>query len=120
MARGMVRRVRHAERRATHGRPRPAHPARGRPCDYDYARVWVVAGEWVCVLDGARGMQAVRCGHVWRSHDRLRAAERRCGRGCQYGTGVGSAAGRDKADVRSRCLYFSIPAALFPYLRFLA
>ena len=22
---------------ATHGWPRPAHPARGRPCDYDYA-----------------------------------------------------------------------------------
>jgi len=43
----------------------------------------------------------VRCCHVWRAHDRVRAAERRYGRGCQYGAGVGSTARRDKADVRS-------------------
>ena len=56
MARRMVRRVRHAERRATHGRPRPAHSARGRPCDYDHARVEVVAGEW-----DAFSMERVAC-----------------------------------------------------------
>ena len=73
LARRVVRCVQRTGRRAAHGWSRPAHPARGASG----------VGLWrVCVFDGACGVRAVWCHHVWRAHDGVRTKRRRR---CEYG-----------------------------------
>jgi len=57
------------ERYAAHGQPRPAHPARGGATTPAPESGLKSSEERVCVFDGARGMQVVRCCHVWCVHD---------------------------------------------------